>query len=147
VARVVASGLLALSLTAGLLIPLLPCAARHAPAFTAMVYAAGGLICHQREDRSFASCGASWPVCGRCSGLYLGAAAGALLAAFGVRWRSTPAWWRRVLPLAAAPTVISWAVEAATRLDPGTPLRFVAALPLGVAVALWLAEVARGHLR
>jgi uncharacterized membrane protein len=125
-----------------------PCiGARQAPAFTALVYAAGSVVCHQRADRSFASCGLKWPVCGRCSGLYLGAAAGALLASFGLRWRQSAGRWRRVLLLAAAPTLLSWTVETATRLDPGTAFRFAAALPLGLATALWLAEVARGDLR
>jgi len=39
----------------------------------AVVYLAGGRICHQRPERSFATRDVQWPVCARCSGLYLAA--------------------------------------------------------------------------
>jgi len=48
--------------------------------FTArLAYLAGAVICHQRPDRSFTWAGQPWPVCARCAGIYLGAAAMALL--------------------------------------------------------------------
>ena len=145
--RVAATSLLTLALVAGLFIPSIPCAAVRAPGVAAVSHAFGGLICHQRPERSFSSCGRQWPVCGRCSGLYLGAAAGAVLVAFGLRRRLTVSKWRQGLLLAAAPTLLSWTVEAASGLDPGTAARFVLALPLGVMTALWLGAIARGDLR
>ncbi len=145
--RLIAAGLLALAILAGLLIPSAPCVTGRAPALVAVIDVFGGFICHQRPERSFSSCGRQWPVCGRCSGLYLGAGAGAVLVAFGLRRRLTVAAWRRAILLAAAPTVLSWTVEASSGLDPGTAVRFLMALPLGVVTALWLGAIARGDLR
>lgn len=145
--RLFAAGLLALAMLAGLLIPSAPCVTGRAPALVAVIDVFGGFICHQRPERSFSSCGRQWPVCGRCSGLYLGAAAGTVLVAFGVRRRLTVSRWRQAFLLAAAPTLLSWTVEASSGLDPGTVARFVLALPLGVLTALWLGAVARGDLR
>ena len=48
--------------------------------WTAIVHGIGSRICHQRPERSFHTAGAQWPVCGRCSGLYLAVPLGALLA-------------------------------------------------------------------
>jgi len=147
VSRIAATGLLTLALVAGIAIPTIPCVADRLPRLVATGSAFGSLICHQRPDRSFTSCGRTWPVCGRCSGLYLGAAAGAVLVGLGLRRRQTVRQWRRALLIAAAPTVLSWTVEAVTGLDPGTVARFVLALPLGLLTALWLGAVARGDLR
>ena len=147
VSRIVATGLLALALLAGILIPTAACAAGRVPRLAVVVYAFSGVICHQRADRSFVSCGVKWPVCGRCSGLYLGAALGALLAAGGLRTRHPASRWRRILLLAAVPTLVSWVAEVTVGLDPGTAARFALATPLGLATALWLAEVAREDLR
>jgi len=157
VSRIAATGLLTLALVAGIAVPAIPCLADRLPRLVATGSAFGSLICHQRPDRSFTSCGRTWPVCGRCSGLYLGASAGALLVGLGLgrqRRRAdapphvrTVGEWRRALLIAAAPTVLSWTLEAVTGLDPGTVARFVLALPLGLLTALWLAAVARGDLR
>ena len=57
-----------------LMAPFLP-----APA-SAALYALGSFICHQRPERSFELAGVQLPVCGRCIGIYAGAAAGALIA-------------------------------------------------------------------
>src|SRR4051812_167741 len=40
----------------------------------AAVYAVGSLICHQRPDRSFFWQGHQFPVCARCTGIYLSGA-------------------------------------------------------------------------
>ena len=113
----------------------------------AIAYGLGRLVCHQRPERSYHSCGAQWPVCGRCSGLYLGAAVGAALA--GARRRRTASpWdrWRRRMLVAAAPTALLWAIEAAGLFDPGTPVRFLAAVPLGLTTSAWLAAILREEL-
>jgi uncharacterized membrane protein len=144
--RVVASALLALMLVAGVSLPVVPCLGPPTLT-TAIIYACGGLICHQRADRSLTSCGRQWPVCGRCSGLYLGAAFGVLIAVAGVGRRGSWRQWRARIAIAAAPTATLWTWEMTGLGDPGTPLRLALALPLGIATALWLSAVARGDLR
>ena len=44
-----------------------------------LAYLAGAVVCHQRLERSFEWAGQAWPVCARCTGIYLGAAAAVLL--------------------------------------------------------------------
>ena len=147
--RSIATGLLVLALGGGLAVPLLPCAAPGSPGIgvvRALAYGLGSLICHQRPDRSLTMCGRPWPVCGRCGGLYLGAAAGTLLVTLGVWRRGTWRQWRARMAWSAAPTLALWTLEIATGFDPGTIVRFAAALPLGILAALWLGAVARGDL-
>ena len=50
-----------------------------ARAAAGLIYLAGAVVCHQRPERSFAWEGQAWPVCARCAGIYLGAAAAVLL--------------------------------------------------------------------
>lgn len=144
--RAIATILLSLSLVGGFVLPVAPCVGR-AWLPIAFFYAGGSLICHQRPDRSLYSCGRQWPVCGRCSGLYLGGAAGAALALAGAGRRGTWRQWRARVVWAAAPTALLWLVEVLGQVDPGTPVRLALALPPGVTTALWLSAVARGDLR
>jgi uncharacterized membrane protein len=152
VGRRAATGLLLLALIGGATLPLVACARassiRTISRAALAIYAAGRLVCHQRPERSFASCGYQWPVCGRCAGLYMGAAAGVLMFAL---WRfdrmAAPAdVWRRRLVWSALPTAALWLGEFVLRLDPGTFVRFLGALPAGVGGAAWLLAVARGDL-
>lgn len=113
-----------------------------APAFVTGVYAATSRICHQRPERSFHSAGVKWPVCGRCSGLYLGGAAGALV------WlvlRRRPAsrllgW----LAVAAAPTALTIVLEWTGLAGVGNAARALAGLPLGAMIALVIVQTAAG---
>ncbi|MBA2356629.1 MAG: DUF2085 domain-containing protein, partial [Acidobacteria bacterium] len=50
-----------------------------------LIYVVAAPICHQRADRSFWLAGQPLPVCGRCTGLYLSGALGALAATRGRR--------------------------------------------------------------
>ena len=158
--RRAALALLSLAAIWGLALPWLACARESSSPLLSMTgraaFALGHVICHQRPERSFFSCGLQWPVCGRCSGLYLGAAAGAVLAlALAKRPQrartttpdSAAARWRRILLISAAPTAVLWTIEFAGLFDPGTTARFAAALPLGMAASGWLDAVARGDLR
>ena len=43
-----------------------------------LLYAIGSVICHQRPERSFHLDAVQLPVCARCLGIYVGAAAGTL---------------------------------------------------------------------
>lgn len=95
-------------------------------------------VCHQEPDRSFFWSGAPWAVCARCLGLYAAAPAGAILAIASGRSRpSSPRANVRLLALAGAPTLLTWLAEHAAGLPITNVMRFVAALPLGAAVA-WL---------
>ncbi|MGH8637923.1 MAG: DUF2085 domain-containing protein [Burkholderiales bacterium] len=110
-------------------------AAAGAPVLAAATYGAGALVCHQRPDRSFHASGTRFPVCARCTGLYLSGALGALMA-----WIGLPAVPRRrgqLLVIVAAPTVITLLVEWVGVAAPSNLLRAAAALPLGAAAG-WL---------
>lgn len=116
-----------------------------------LVHHACGRICHQRPERSFTTAGATWPVCGRCAGLYSGAALGAWLAlGDGVRRRRigrhvpAPSAWRVPLVASAAPTALTWGLEAAGLAGISTDVRFAAALPLG-AFAAWAVTQSLAH--
>jgi uncharacterized membrane protein len=111
---------------------------------SAVVYGLGGVMCHQRPDRSFQTGGLAWPVCARCAGLYLSAGAGALVAfiwrprrlevTMGDRGRALP-----MLLLAAAPTAASWLGERAGLITSSNALRAALAVPLGLVVAALIA--------
>src|SRR4051812_25109372 len=86
----------------------------------AAVYAVGGLVCHQRPDRSFFLQGVQLPVCARCTGIYGGAA----LTAMWWVWSATATRWkaqlpaadvvRRILAAAAAPAAATLIYEWTT---------------------------------
>ncbi len=107
----------------------------------AVLYGIGSLICHQIPERSFYLAGFQLPVCARCLGIYVGAAAGAAV----VWMRSGAA--LNILPAAsatrrwlavgiAAPTVVTVALEAAGMWYPSNVTRAVAGFPVGGFVAL-----------
>jgi hypothetical protein len=105
-------------------------------------YLVGGIVCHQRPERSFHAGGARWPVCARCSGLYL-SAAGAIAFVWVAGRRRQPApfaAWRWRLVIAAAPTLATIALEWwRPALSPGI-VRALAAVPLGAVVGVLLGE-------
>jgi len=121
------------------------------PTIAAAVRLAGAQVCHQRPERSFHVRGRPLAVCGRCTGLYVSGALG-LLAVTARRRRSgvassmaVPAWWPPRLDLRAGwmvlagmPTLVTWLLEFVGVWNPGTPLRALAALPLGLTTG-WLA--------
>jgi uncharacterized membrane protein len=109
---------------------------------SAVVYAFGALVCHQRPERSFYMGLAQLPVCARCYGIYLGAAFGALgVVMLGSAYRAallprTRIRARNLLVVCALPTAITWSSEAAGLAAPSNVTRFIAALPLGAVLAL-----------
>jgi uncharacterized membrane protein len=127
-------------------------AATGGSVWTHVLYVAASRICHQRPERSFHTGGVKWPVCGRCSGLYLAAPVGAL-AAVSIRRRR-----RRVkaaaagrlirhdlvaiLLLASLPTAVTLAAEWTGLLPVTTFVRALGALPLGAAIGFAIVRVA-----
>jgi len=112
-----------------------------APAFVTAVYLATSRICHQQPERSFHSEGVKWPVCGRCSGLYLGGAAGALAWLVMRRRRPSPrliAW----LAVAGAPTALTFVLEWTALAGVGNGARALAGIPLGAMIAVVIVHTA-----
>ncbi|HUL73953.1 MAG TPA: DUF2085 domain-containing protein [Vicinamibacterales bacterium] len=116
---------------------------RH-PLWSGIVYAAASRVCHQRPERSFYTAGVKWPVCGRCSGLYLAAPLGALAAAVAMRRRARADRHVLWLAVAALPTAVTLAVEWLGLAPVSNLARFVAALPLGATIAFVLVRTADG---
>ena len=108
-----------------------------------VVYAAGSRICHQKPDRSFHTSGVAWPVCARCSGLYLAAPFGAMTALWLGRTLTRRAALTLMI-LAAVPSAVTLIWEWASGAMPSNAVRAVAALPLGAAVAYLIVRAASG---
>lgn len=104
-----------------------------ARACATVVYAAGSLVCHQLPARSFHVAGQPFAVCGRCTGLYVSALAGGLLALMGSR--RIPVDDRSALAIAAVPTGLSWGLEHLGIAAQSNAIRAAAALPLGFTAA------------
>jgi Predicted membrane protein (DUF2085) len=118
--------------------------------FALTAYGVGHLICHQLPGRSFHLWGAALPVCARCTGIYLGAAAASVVLGLSGRLSSearsvrlrAPHFGgqatvdaRRVLLLALLPTAATLVFEWTTGVTPSNGIRALAGLPLGIAVA------------
>jgi uncharacterized membrane protein len=113
--------------------------------FALGAYAIGHWICHQLPARSFHLWDAALPVCARCTGIYVGAAAASLAAvvrptatnATNVTGALTATQARRLLLVALVPTAITLVYEWTTGTMPANWIRALAGLPLGASVA-WL---------
>lgn len=108
-------------------------------------YVFGSFVCHQRPSRSFWIGGAPMPVCARCTGLYVSAAAGAALAIFSSSPVMRASRARVVLLVAAIPTAATLIIEWLGLVDPGSAVRCLAALPLGGAAAWVVAAAAHSE--
>ena len=100
-----------------------------------LVYMAGGVVCHQRPERSFVIFGHTLPVCARCTGLYLSALIGGLLALVLAPRRIDRSEARWLFAIAALPTAVTWLAEVAGLAHPSNVVRSVAALSLGAVAA------------
>lgn len=74
------------------------------------IYEAFSRVCHQIPERSFQVAGHSFAVCARCTGLYVGLAAGILFFPLVRSLRSTETPARFWLFVAAAPTVLDFSL-------------------------------------
>lgn len=92
-----------------------------------VLYLLGGRICHQIAERSWYLDGVQLPVCARCLGIYIGAAAASISG--GSRCRE---WLLGAVALNAATVAVEWADV----WDVSNAARGAAGAALGVAVAL-----------
>ena len=113
-----------------------------APAFAGIVYLAASRVCHQRPDRSFRTAHVQWPVCARCSGLYLAAPLGAIVAMAAVRRRRPVPSLGPWIVAAAIPTALTLALEWLHLAPISNAARALAALPLGAMVAYGVVRMA-----
>ena len=119
----------------------------------AIFFAIGGVVCHQRPERSFFWATHQLPVCARCTGLYLSACLGVLGwvgLKWSARWRQRsidPRTARLLLIAAALPTAISLASGSLGVWDGSNITRALLALPLGAAAGVIVAAVATKDLR
>lgn len=118
-----------------------------------VLFAIGGVICHQRPERSFFWDGHQLPVCARCTGLYVSAAVG-FLAWFAFklvrRWRrieGDPNCALRLLALASAPTLMSVVTGTLGLWDGSNLTRALLAIPLGLSAGAIVSAVFAKDLR
>jgi uncharacterized membrane protein len=105
---------------------------------SAAVYEVASFVCHQLPERSFHFRGAQMPVCARCVGLYVGAAAAAIMAA-GMRRSNHRRIWdraRTLLLIGAVPTAVTLFYEWFSGNMPSHWIRAAAGFPLGAIVML-----------
>jgi len=84
--------------------------AQNHPDFASAIYKAFSFVCHQIPERSFHLAGHQFAVCSRCTGLYAGFAAAALVYPLTRSLKSTetpPRFW---LILAAVPLAVDFAL-------------------------------------
>ena len=118
-----------------------------------IIFLVGSLICHQIPGRSFYWAGQQFPVCARCTGLYVSGALGVIgwIAIKSVgRWRAItidPRAALRVLAIAAIPTALSLAAGLLGLWDGSNVTRALLAIPLGAAAGAIVAAVATKDLR
>ncbi|HEY9464263.1 MAG TPA: DUF2085 domain-containing protein [Vicinamibacterales bacterium] len=128
----------ALALTAVAWLALLVITPLAPASLATLVYAAGGVICHQLPDRSFHLAGFQLPVCARCLGIYGGAAVAATVHVLGAsvadsaRWRLlSPAAARQVFLGTALPTIATVALEWLGVWSPTNVVRAMAGVVIG----------------
>jgi uncharacterized membrane protein len=116
-------------------------------ALASPVYAAASVVCHQLAARTFHLDAGPVAVCARCLGLYLGGVAG--FAAVAVRSHRIQRFRAPLFLLAAAatPTAATLAAEWLLAWPLGNLSRFVAALPLGLAVAMTIGSAVAADSR
>ena len=122
-----------------------------AQSLAAAVYGFGSVICHQKGERSFHLFAEQLPVCARCTGLYVGAAAIAVPYLFRVRpWSLAlpgSAHVRWLLLLASLPAALSIGWEWATGEVPSNAVRATTGVVLGAAVARVILDALVGSAR
>ena len=117
------------------------------------IFLAGSVVCHQIPDRSFFLDGRQFPVCARCTGLYLSGLVG--LAGW-LGWKLAKAWRPlrvsprvalRLLIVTALPTALSYSAGVSGIWDGSNITRAVFAVPLGLTAGSIVAAVLTKDLR
>lgn len=80
--------------------------------------------CHQMPERSFFFRGKQFPICARCTGVYIGE----LLALLSVKWLRPPLW---VVPLFCAVMLVDWGIQALGWQESTNIRRFITGLLCG----------------
>jgi uncharacterized membrane protein len=140
--RVAAWALASAAVLWAAMLPLATLAADASPGspasvFAFIVYSIGAVICHQRPERSFHLWSTQLPVCARCTGIYFGAAVGAVAAIAQARPTAVPTARsaRVVLIAATVPAALTLVYEWTTGVTPSNGLRALTGIVLGVAAA------------
>jgi uncharacterized membrane protein len=121
--------------------------------FVAIIFSIGSVICHQIPERSFFLDGHQFPVCARCTGLYVSGAVGLIgWIAFKISrgWRPLPfdaGLGLRVVVIAAIPTAVSFASGITGLWDGSNITRALLAIPLGASAGAIVAAVGTKDLR
>jgi uncharacterized membrane protein len=107
------------------------------PTFAVAVYTLGGIICHQRPERTFHIGSIPLPVCARCTGIYAGAAIAGLIAFVLTRSAQShhPNTSRLVLALAALPALTTLIFEWLSGQVPSNEVRALSGIMLGAGAA------------
>ncbi len=127
------------------LLPLLPLLSRLVPALTPLERAASlwfDLHCHRDPARTPHLLGVTLAVCARCSGIYFGLGAGALLR----RPHLTPRALRLWVALAAALMIADVTLETYALHESWWPLRLTTGALLGYPVGVALGRALRGRV-
>ena len=116
-----------------------PIALSHGYTVVAMtIYKGFSPLCHQISERSFHVEGHAFAVCARCTGIYVGFAAGVILYPLMRSLKRTDTLDRKWLLLATAPTLVDWSL-AYTGIWANTHLsRFSTGALLGAVCALYV---------
>ena len=114
---------------------------------SAVVYAAGSVVCHQIPERSFYLGASQLAVCARCLGIYAGGAGGAVVTALALRlpMRVPTVTTKRVLAVAVLPTVVTVVLEMLGLWSPTNEVRALAGAPCGGAIAFVVTTFAKVH--
>lgn len=104
-------------------------------------------LCHQRPERSFSMFGACFPVCVRCTGLYLGFFLGWLIWHFVPVRRRDVAVSNRTLVIGFFPLLLDGMINAVAPLVSPWPVRFFTGLLCGAVAgrSLWSALLEAGQ--
>jgi uncharacterized membrane protein len=118
-----------------------------------LLYAIGSVVCHQLPERSFFWGDRQFPVCARCTSLYLSGSLG-LIAWVAIKWLRgwrarpvEPARAARLFVAAASPTALSVALGISGFWDGSNSSRAVLAVPLGLTAGAIVAAVSTRDLR
>lgn len=105
--------------------------------FAASIYLFGGMFCTEISDHSYYLNGNQMPFCARCTGIFIGLIVGMLIAVI-----FNPKVSIFLIGLAIVPILIDGGLQLITTYQSTNPLRIATGLLAGVAVSLYLSNVA-----